>query len=209
MANVLSIAALVTSWRQTYDPAQPGIQDSANFYADPDWCINLNATSLALGFMGNFFLLCNFTRRIRYIIALPLTIVFWFVATGILGGITIAMNVYVPPVRPDELYSQGFWCGVIAAVLYLICSLLLMVNMLGYFLGHYTQHFDLTEDQRNLILQTVRPILPWRGRTALYADALIDDVLHLARRRRRRVRPSVRLAIRRWYLHPPTPWPRS
>ena len=33
--------------------------------------------------------------------------------------------------------------------------MLLMVNMLGYFLGHYPQHFDLSEEQRNLILQTM------------------------------------------------------
>ena len=157
MANVLSIAALVTSWRQTYDPSAPGIDDQAISYADPDWCINLNIASLVLGFVGNFFLLCNFTRRIRYIVALPLTIVFWFAATGILMGITIAMNTHVPPDSgAGELYSQGFWCAVIAAVLYLWSALLLMVNMLGYFLGHYTQHFDLSDDQRNLILQTVR-----------------------------------------------------
>ena len=33
--------------------------------------------------------------------------------------------------------------------------MLLMVNMLGYFLGHYPQHFELTDEQRNLILQTM------------------------------------------------------
>ena len=31
----------------------------------------------------------------------------------------------------------------------------LMVNMAGYFLGHYPQHFELTDEQRNLILQTM------------------------------------------------------
>jgi potassium channel subfamily K len=65
------------------------------------------------------------------------------------------MNKYVPPVRPGETYSQGFWHAIIAAVLYLITSMLLMVNMLGYFLGHYPQHFDLDDDQRTLILQTM------------------------------------------------------
>ena len=30
-----------------------------------------------------------------------------------------------------------------------------MVNMLGYFLGHYPQHFELSDEQRNLILQTM------------------------------------------------------
>ncbi|KAI4194762.1 MAG: hypothetical protein LQ350_007584 [Teloschistes chrysophthalmus] len=31
----------------------------------------------------------------------------------------------------------------------------LMINMLGYFLGHYPQHFELSDEQRNLILQTM------------------------------------------------------
>lgn len=33
--------------------------------------------------------------------------------------------------------------------------MMLMVNMLGYFLGHYPQHFSLTDSQRTLILQTM------------------------------------------------------
>lgn len=70
-------------------------------------------------------------------------------------GITFSMNKYVPPQRPEETYSQGFWHAVIAAVLYLVSSMTLMINMLGYFLGHYPQHFELTDEQRNLILQTM------------------------------------------------------
>ena len=70
-------------------------------------------------------------------------------------GITISMNRHVPPIRPDQTYSQGFWHAVIAAVLYLVSSMLLMVNMQGYFFGHYPQHFELTDEQRNLILQTM------------------------------------------------------
>ena len=70
-------------------------------------------------------------------------------------GITISMNEYSPPNRPSETYSQGFWHAVIAAVLYLVSSMMLMVNMLGYFFGHYPQHFELTDEQRNLILQTM------------------------------------------------------
>ena len=65
------------------------------------------------------------------------------------------MNKFVPPIQPLQTYSQGFWHAVIASVLYLIASMLLMVNMLGYFLGHYPQHFDLSDEQRNLILQTM------------------------------------------------------
>lgn len=33
--------------------------------------------------MGNIFLLLNFTSRVRYIIALPLSILFWYLASAI------------------------------------------------------------------------------------------------------------------------------
>jgi potassium channel subfamily K len=64
------------------------------------------------------------------------------------------MHIYAPPIPPDEVFSQGYWSGVIAAVLYFILSIILMINMMGYMLGHYPQHFALTDDQRTLILQT-------------------------------------------------------
>ena len=155
MANVLSIAALVVWWRERYSDAAPGIQEDAIPYQDPTWCVVLNAVSLACGFLGNLFLLFNFTRAVRYIVALPMTIILWFFATGILMAITICMHLYTPP-APDEIYSQGYWHAIMASILYCLCSLMLMVNMLGYFLGHYPQHFELDDEQRNLILQTVR-----------------------------------------------------
>lgn len=65
------------------------------------------------------------------------------------------MNVRNAPVRPQQTYTQGFWYAVIAAVLYMVCSMMLMVNMMGYFLGHYPQQFNLTDSQRTLILQTM------------------------------------------------------
>lgn len=46
----------------------------------------LNAISLVCGLVGNAFLLFNFTQIVRYIIALPVTIILWFVATGIVSN---------------------------------------------------------------------------------------------------------------------------
>lgn len=54
-------------------------------FSDPHWCYALNIFSLALGFTGNIFLLFNFTNRIRYIVALPFTIILWYAATGIVS----------------------------------------------------------------------------------------------------------------------------
>lgn len=39
-----------------------------------------NALALACGFVGNLILLLNFTSRVRYIVALPLVILFWFLS---------------------------------------------------------------------------------------------------------------------------------
>lgn len=79
------------------------------------------------------------------------------------------MNEHDAPVRPAETYSQGFWYAIIAAVLYMIGSMALMVNMAGYFLGHYPQHFDLDDDQRTLILQTMMFFFWLAGGAAVFA----------------------------------------
>ncbi|KAJ5678115.1 uncharacterized protein N7477_003748 [Penicillium maclennaniae] len=155
LANVMSIVALIMPWRShitsyTDGPAGNLIQ---NGYPDPHWVTAMNAVSLFCGVVGNVFLLFNFTTTIRYIIALPVTIILWFLATGMLCGLTASLSIYSPPIAPDHVYSQGYWSAVIAASLYFILASLLMINMLGYFLGRYPQHFSLTDDQRTLILQ--------------------------------------------------------
>ncbi|OBT51846.1 hypothetical protein VE04_08010 [Pseudogymnoascus sp. 24MN13] len=168
IANVLSIAALVTYWRNNYSPAAPGNDEDSVGFPDPPWCIALKSVSLACGIAGNISLLLNFTRRIRYIVVLPITIISWYFAAGILTSTIIAMNKYIPPHRPSQTYSQGFWDAIIAAVLYTFGSMLLMVNMLGYFLGHYPQYFNLTGEQRNMILQTMMLCLWLSGGAAIF-----------------------------------------
>lgn len=52
----------------------------------------LNAVSLFWGVVGNIFLLFNFTQVVRYIIALPVTVVAWFLATGIVSDPSTRIN---------------------------------------------------------------------------------------------------------------------
>lgn len=91
LANVLSIAALVTYWRMDLrDPDNPGQLKSefeGKTFEDPRWAYWINVGSLICGFVGNIFLLFNFTGRIRYIIALPATIILWYFATGMVSAI--------------------------------------------------------------------------------------------------------------------------
>lgn len=70
-------------------------------------------------------------------------------------AITSSLQVYDPPIEPYETYTQGFWYAIAAAAFYLFCSVILMMNMLGHFLGHYPDTFELTDSQRTLILQTM------------------------------------------------------
>ncbi|KAJ5111411.1 ion channel [Penicillium argentinense] len=155
-ANVMSIVALAMPWRSTihYDKTGNDGLPLQVPYDDLTWSVALNATSLACGVIGNIFLLCNFTQAVRYIVALPVSIVLWWLATGILIGITSAVHIYAPPALPHQLYTTAFYFAVIAACLYFFNTLILTINLLGYLLGHYPQHFALSNSQRTLILQT-------------------------------------------------------
>lgn len=64
------------------------------------------------------------------------------------------MHMYAAPTFPNQIYTQAYWFAVIAAVLYFALAGILMINLLGYLLGHYPQTFVLTDSQRTLILQT-------------------------------------------------------
>lgn len=48
--------------------------------------------------------------------------------------------------------------------------MILMINMLGYFFGHYPQRFNLSDHQRTLILQTMLFFLWLAGGAAVFAD---------------------------------------
>jgi potassium channel subfamily K len=170
LANVSSIAALVTPWRQQNIINGERISDFNGVpFGDPRWCYWINVASLICGFLGNLFLLLNFTQRIRYIIALPVTVVLWYLSSAFLIAITICMNTYEPPMRPEQGYTQGFWYAIAAAAFYTICSMLLMVNMLGFFLGHYPENFALSDSQRTLILQTMAFFIWLGGGAAVFA----------------------------------------
>lgn len=79
------------------------------------------------------------------------------------------MQMYTPPNRPYETYTQGFWYAVLAACIYLVSSMILMINMLGYFLGHYPDTFALTDAQRTLILQTMMFFVWLAGGGAIFS----------------------------------------
>lgn len=44
-----------------------------------------NLTSLICGYVGNIFLLLNFTNRVPYIFALPVTVFLWYISFAIVS----------------------------------------------------------------------------------------------------------------------------
>lgn len=52
-------------------------------------------------------------------------------------------------------FSQAFWYGIMAAVLYFICASLMVVTVWGAYKGKYEKDFKLTTSQRTLMLQTI------------------------------------------------------
>ena len=81
----------------------------------------------------------------------------------------MGMHTHAPPIPTYEAYSGGFWYAVAAASIYLLLSILLIANLIGYIRGHYPQHFDLTEDQQTLIVQTILFFIWLAGGAGVYA----------------------------------------
>lgn len=57
--------------------------------------------------------------------------------------------------QSEYIWSQAFFYGIYAAVLYFLCSSLMVVTFWGAIKGHYSRDFQLTTSQRTLMLQTI------------------------------------------------------
>lgn len=109
-ANVLSIAALVSYWRENLLDSDGYLlpQLSGSPIKDPHWATAINVASLAAGYVGNFFLFCNFTNRVRYLVALPATIVLWFGAAFLVSLERRYMLQGIPPRNIAERFAIAY-----------------------------------------------------------------------------------------------------
>lgn len=55
----------------------------------------------------------------------------------------------------DTAFSQAFYYAIFSAGLYFICASLMVVTVIGAYLGHCGKEFKLTISQRTLMLQTI------------------------------------------------------
>lgn len=118
----------------------------------------VNAIQLAMAIISNAFLLLNMTRRVRFSIAQPITIVGWLISAICL--MSLAATAGGPLHKPDDkefvyVWSQAYYYGIYAAILYFVVTSLMAVTIYGAYKGHYDKDFNLTTSQRTLMLQTI------------------------------------------------------
>lgn len=117
----------------------------------------MNAVSLVLALIANIALLLNMARRLSFAIAQSVTIIGWFLSAFLLIALVAVANSHHFLLLPREQHalSQAFYYAIIAAALYCIISLLMVVTAFGAIQGHYEKEFRLTLSQRTLMLQTI------------------------------------------------------
>ncbi|KAI0204539.1 voltage-gated potassium channel [Astrocystis sublimbata] len=154
VASAFSICALVKPWRQHILPNSDVTK--AVFIHDPSWLLAINAVQLVIAVVANFFLLLNMTKRVRFSIAQPITIVGWYISAILL--ISLCATASGPLLLHPEIeyvWSQAFYYGLFAAIIYFIVASLMVITVWGAQLGHYPRDFELTMSQRTLMLQTI------------------------------------------------------
>jgi potassium channel subfamily K len=154
VASAFSICALVKHWRQHILPGSDVTK--AVFIDDPPWLLAVNAVQLAIAVVANVFLLLNMTKRVRFSIAQPVTIAGWYISSILL--IALCATASGPLLLEPEIeyvWSQAFYYGLFAAILYFIVASLMVVTVWGAHAGHYPKDFELTMSQRTLMLQTI------------------------------------------------------
>lgn len=116
----------------------------------------INAVSLVFALVANLALLFNMARRFSFAVAQPITIVGWYVSSFLLIAIVVAASARLRlPSPPNHVFTQAFYFGIIAAVLYFIVASLMVINVYGAYRGRYSKEFKLTTSQRTLMLQTI------------------------------------------------------
>ncbi|KAI1387467.1 voltage-gated potassium channel [Hypoxylon trugodes] len=154
VASAFSICALVKYWRQHILPDSDVTK--AVFIKDPPWLTIVNAVQLVIALVANAFLLLNMTKRVRFSIAQPVTIIGWYISAICLIALcaTASGPLDLQP-QIEYVWSQAFYYGMYAAILYFIVATLMVITVWGANRGHYGKDFELTTSQRTLMLQTI------------------------------------------------------
>lgn len=147
LGNLISLVALIEHWRVDRATGKAVLDDHQVFA--------LNITSFVLGIVGNISLLINFSGKMKYLVTQSVSIFCWVLAaTFLLVAVIISSHDFT---GHDAIYrrSEGFWLAVFTTFIYFCCSLILIINFLGYKLNKYPPTFNLDKKQRLLMAFTI------------------------------------------------------
>ena len=110
-----------------------------------------------MALMANLALLLNMARRLSFAIAQSITIVGWLLSSFLLIALVAVGSTRAFRLEPPERHAltQAYYYGIIAAGLYCLISILMVITVVGAWRGHYEKEFRLTVSQRTLMLQTI------------------------------------------------------
>ncbi|KID73319.1 potassium channel, partial [Metarhizium brunneum ARSEF 3297] len=133
--------------------------NEVNLISDPAWLTALKAIQLFLALVSNMFLLLDMTRKVRFTIAEPITIIGWYISAiclVCLHAIASGPLLNSLGISADEkIWSQAFYYGIWSAILYFVAASILVITFWGSLHGHYEEDFNLSHSQRTLMLQTM------------------------------------------------------
>ncbi|KAF2220275.1 hypothetical protein BDZ85DRAFT_291285 [Elsinoe ampelina] len=162
LANAFSVCALVKSWRVFIPDGQT--ESTGTRISDPAWALAINALSLVAALAANSALLLNMSRRLKFKIAQPISVVGFFLA-GVLLVVDLATfaaspTYHIPlddPAAPANRHAltSAYYYAIQAAAIYLIITSLMTLTAWGAWKGHFEGGFRLTMAQRTLMLQTM------------------------------------------------------
>lgn len=145
LANMTSVIGLIQHWRVNPDDSEHSVSDARGVFT-------LNCFSLALGIIGNFLFLLNFSARATYLVTQIISIISWVSASAFL---LIAILLTRPSfIGGPYVPSEGYWYAVVTCGVYALCAILLIINFSGYILGKFPPRFNLNPQQRMLMLFT-------------------------------------------------------
>ena len=94
--------------------------------------------------------------RLRFEVAQPITIIGFALAACLLIGILVAASRQsFVATQEGHALTQAFYYAVWAAGIYVIIAAIMLLTVAGALLGKYERKFNLTPDQRTLMLQTI------------------------------------------------------
>ncbi|KAJ4042596.1 hypothetical protein NW763_011414 [Fusarium oxysporum] len=156
VASAFSICSLSEPWRQSLISGG-NIEDAVDV-PDPSWLLIIEGIQLLVGIIANLFLLLNMAKRVRFGLALPITIFGWY--TSSICRIALSATVARPfkdkgVSNEDIIWSQSFYYGMFAAILYFADASLLTITFWGACTHRYHKDLLLTMSQRTLMLQSI------------------------------------------------------